>query len=37
MAAKLLGQIAGLAPKANKLDHLLAKFGRVSPSSLVHF
>jgi hypothetical protein len=26
-----------LTPEANKLDHVLAKFGRVGPSSLAHF
>jgi hypothetical protein len=36
MAAEFLGKLNGLAPNANQFDHLLAKLGRVRPSSLIH-
>ena len=36
MAAEFLSKLAGPASNAYQLDHLLAKLGRIRPSSLIH-
>lgn len=36
VATKLFCKLNGLAPNADQLDHLLAKLGRIRPSSLAH-